>query len=195
MLAIYPQPLPGFFIAPPVGPSAELLLIFHCRSTRSPTRLYSLLSLFNHCCKLFWLSAYSEKSITCFSVVFDSLCWSLVAYQNIFLDPYVSLSLCMHSNIICRWVQRDICIPSTLIFVLLYIIQLFLRNPHGKPRKSQNFTLRGARTLNGRDWCPKAEIGNIQRAESRNRNPSCCKLSSFLAIIVDWNSQGHPFIL
>ena len=151
MLAIYPQPLPGFFIAPLVGPSAELLLIFHCRSTRSPTLLYSLLSLFNHCCKLFWLSAYSEKSITCFSVVFDSLCWSLVAYQNIFLDPYVSLSLCMHSNIICRWVQRDICIPSTLIFVLLYIIQLFLRNSHGKPRKSQNFTLRGARTLNGRD--------------------------------------------
>ena len=49
--------------------------------------------------------------------------------------------------------------------------------------------------LNGRDWCPKAEIGNIQRAESRNRNASCCKLSSFLAIIVDWNSQGHPFIL
>ena len=128
-------------------------------------------------------------------LIFTVACWSLVAYQNIFSDPYVSLSLCMHSRIICRWVQRDICIPSTLIFVLLYIIQLFLRNPHGKPRKSQNFTLRGARTLNGRDWCPKAEIGNILRAESRNRNPSCCKLSSFLAIIVDWNSQGHPFIL
>ena len=171
------------------------LLIFHCRSTRSLIRLYSLRSLFNRWCKFFWLSACSEKSIACFSVIFDGLCWSLVAYENIFSDPYVSLSLCMHSHIICRWVQRDVCISSTLIFVLLYIIQLFLRHPHGKPRKSQNFTLRGARTLNGRDWCPKAEIGNILRAESRNRNPSCCKLSSFLAIIVDWNSQGHPFIL
>ena len=128
-------------------------------------------------------------------LIFTVACWSLVAYQNIFSDPYVSLSLCMHSHIICPRMQRDVCISSTLIFVLLYIIQLFLRNPHGKPRKSQNFTLRGACTLNGRDWCPKAEIGNILRAESRNRNPSCCKLSSFLAIIVDWNSQGHPFIL
>ena len=31
----------------------------------------------------FWLSACSEKFIACFSVVFDGLCWSLVACENI----------------------------------------------------------------------------------------------------------------
>ena len=159
MLAIHPQPLPEIFITPLAGSSMEHLLIFHCRSTSSPTRLYSLLSLFNHCCKLFLAVRLLGEVHSLFFVVFDGLCWSLVAYQNIFSDPYVSLSLCMHSHIICRWVQRDVCISSTLIFVLLYIIQLFLRHPHGKPRKSQNFTLRGARTLNGRDC----------GSESRNR--------------------------
>ena len=84
-----------FFIAPLVGPSAELLLIFHCRSTRSPTRLYSLLSLFNHCCKLFWLSAYSEKSIV-FSLS------SLMVYAGLWLPIRTSFRIPMsRSHCVC----------------------------------------------------------------------------------------------
>ena len=41
---------------------------------------------------------------------------------------------------------------------------------------------------------PKAEIGNIQRAERRNRNPSCCKLSSFLAIITSGLELSRPSV-
>ena len=84
-----------FFYCPSCGIFCGTSPHFHCCSTRSPTRLYSLLSLFNHCCKLFWLSAYSEKSIV-FSLS------SLMVYAGLWLPIRTSFRIPMsRSHCVC----------------------------------------------------------------------------------------------
>ena len=115
MLSIYLQSLNRIFMIVSLEFSMKYLLVYHCRSTRVPVRLYSLLSLFIYVRNILWLSSYPEKLNVYLALVNDSLCCSLVT-----------------SGII------SAIISGTAISILPSFMLRFLRNSHLKPSNSKN---------------------------------------------------------
>ena len=97
------QSLNRIFIVFSLESSTGRLLTFHCCSTRSSVRLYSLFSLFFYVYDTLRLSSYPEKFSTYPTVFNDSLCCSLI--NSAIISALLSLSI--PSCIICIFGYRE----------------------------------------------------------------------------------------